>query len=314
MGCDSVQLARFGERLYWFWGDTSVARYPLGVFHMTGATTAARPLTSFVPPLQLSYEHFRNEEGALRAVAKLPGSGPTWLSAIVNVTDKNGKEHLVGTYAKIEPPLDAYEKGLCLWDQETESFARHAVVWKRGQDEAQMPDGHAVPWTDSAGKSWLLFGNPFPRLKVPAKYEAWEEPERWEQLEAPSHLLSDAGQKVVAHTGSIAWNEHRKRWVTIFMEKFGKPSAFGELWYAEAKSPFGPWGPAIKVLSHQNYTFYNPRIHPELAPQDASFLLFEGTYTVQFADGPDPTPRYDYNQILYRVDLDDVALRAARVK
>jgi len=41
-------------------------------------------------------------------------------------------------------------------------------------------------------------------------------------------------------------------------------------------------------------------------------LLFEGTYTMQFADRPVPTARYDYNQILYRLDLDDPALAGAR--
>ena len=95
------------------------------------------------------------------------------------------------------------------------------------------------------------------------------------------------------------------------MEHFGKPSAFGELWYAEADSPVGAWGRAVKVLSHDNYTFYNPRLHPEFTPTNSPILLFEGTYTMQFADKPHPTARYDYNQIIYRLDLDDSALQPA---
>jgi hypothetical protein len=98
----------------------------------------------------------------------------------------------------------------------------------------------------------------------------------------------------------------------VFLEDFGKPSVFGELWYAEADSPLGEWGPAVKVLSHDNYTFYNPRLHPEFTDADSPVLLFEGTYTMQFADKPHPTPRYDYNQILYRLDLDTGALKAAQ--
>jgi hypothetical protein len=113
-------------------------------------------------------------------------------------------------------------------------------------------------------------------------------------------------------SGSIAWNQFRRRWVTVFMETFGKPSAYGEIWYAEADSPYGPWGPAVKVLSHRNYTFYNPRIHPEFTPPDSPILLFEGTYTHTFADRPQITPRYDYNQILYRLDLDDAKLKPAQ--
>jgi hypothetical protein len=96
------------------------------------------------------------------------------------------------------------------------------------------------------------------------------------------------------------------------MESFGKPSAFGELWYAEADAPAGPWEKAVKVLSHQHYTFYNPRLHPEFVSENSSVLLFEGTYTLQFSDTKQATPRYDYNQILYRLDLDDPALTPAQ--
>ena len=91
-----------------------------------------------------------------------------------------------------------------------------------------------------------------------------------------------------------------------------QPSALGELWYAEADQPTGPWGPAVKIVSHENYTFYNPRIHPEFTDPESPILLFEGTYTMQFADRPHPVPRYDYNQVLYRLDLDGAALAPAR--
>jgi hypothetical protein len=35
---------------------------------------------------------------------------------------------------------------------------------------------------------------------------------------------------------------------------------------------------------------------------------------MQFADHPAPTPRYDYNQILYRLDLDNPGLQPAQDK
>jgi hypothetical protein len=68
----------------------------------------------------------------------------------------------------------------------------------------------------------------------------------------------------------------------------------------------------LKVLSHDNYTFYNPHLHLEFTPEGSPSLFFEGTYTMQFANKPTPTPRYDYNQILYRLDLDDAALKPAQ--
>ncbi|MEI6569089.1 MAG: hypothetical protein WCR20_20585, partial [Verrucomicrobiota bacterium] len=89
-------------------------------------------------------------------------------------------------------------------------------------------------------------------------------------------------------------------------------SAFGELWYAEANAPTGPWGAAVKVLSHENYTFYNPALHPEFSNPSDPVLFFEGTYTRGFSSNPTFTPRYDYNQVLYRLDLMDPALAPAR--
>jgi hypothetical protein len=119
---------------------------------------------------------------------------------------------------------------------------------------------------------------------------------------------------VKPHSGSIAWNAFRKHWVTVFVQGNGKPSALGELWYAEADAPSGPWGKAVRVLSHDNYTFYNPRLHPDFTPNGSPVLLFEGTYTAEFANHPEPTPRYNYNQILYRLDLDDPSLTPAHAQ
>lgn len=318
VGSDSVQTAVYRGRHFWLWGDTSLFHYPLGIFHSSAATTELGPLESFKPPLRVKYDYFRNEQGRPRGVAKMPGDGPTWLSAMTTLPDKDGTPHLIASYAKIKPPLDAYEKGLCIWNDESQNFERLQVVWSKSgkvQKSPPMPDGHPTFWTDEAEKKWVLFGNPLPALKCPATFEAWQDPSQWESLKPHKSLTSATdNSEVRPHTGSITWNPWRKRWVTIFMQWFGKPSAFGELWYAESDQPTGPWGSCVKVLSHQNYTFYNPRIHPEFTPDDSPILLFEGTYTQQFADKPHPTARYDYNQILYRLDLNDERLKPAQLR
>ncbi|MBI5388280.1 MAG: hypothetical protein HZA90_26750 [Verrucomicrobia bacterium] len=318
LGCDSVQNAVHRGRLFWAWGDTTMPHYPLGLFDMSSATTAVQPLTSFEPPLRLKLDYFTDAKGTPRGVAKMPGSGPTWVSGYVSLPDKTGTPRLVGTYVKIKPPMDAYERGLCVWNEATSSFEQHRVLWTKSEATPKpplAPDGHPAFWKDAQGNEWVLFGNPLPNLRCPATFEAWQDSAKWEALKAQESLTSATdGKPVKPHTGSIAWNAFRQRWVTIFMEAFGKPSAFGELWYAEAAAPTGPWGPAVKVLSHDNYTFYNPRLHPEFTPDGSPILIFEGTYTMQFANHPHPTPRYDYNQLLYRLDLDDPALQAAQRK
>ena len=234
---------------------------------------------------------------------------------MASVPDKAGNERLVGSYMKIKPPLDAYKWGLCVWDEMVDRYADLKTIWERSDDAPNPPpvlDGHPVEWSDADGAKWLLFGNPFPTIRCPATFEAWADPATWEALEPQRELRDPDGKKVVPHSGSVAWNPWRKRWVAVFMEKFGKPSAFGELWYAEADAPTGPWVTAVKVASHENYTFYNPRIHPEFTAADSPVLIFEATFTQQFADDPAPVARYDYNQVLYRLDLDDEALAPAR--
>ncbi len=315
-GCDSVQTAVYQGKLFWAWGDTTMARYPLGVFDMTSAVTPVRPFDSFEPPVRLVYDYFRDAQGFPRGVAKMPGSGPTWISGYTSLPDRNGRERLVACYVKIKPPLEAYECGLCVWNDDAAAFERLRVLWMKTEaapEKPPAPEGHPAFWTDAQGKRWVLFGDPLPRLRCPAAFEAWQDPAAWEPIEPQKSLASAAdGQPVKPHSGSIAWNAYRKRWVTVFMQHFGKPSVFGELWYAEADAPTGPWGKAVKVLSHDNYTFYNPRLHPEVTPPESPILLFEGSYTAQFANNPPKTPRYDYTQILYRLDLDDPALAPAR--
>ena len=316
LGCDSVQLALHNGRLFWAWGDTVLARYPLGVFHMTAATTEIRPFTTFEPPIRLKLRHYADAKGIPRKVAQMPGSGPSWLSGFASLPDSAGTMRLVATYTKVRGQMEAYETGLCVWNETSENFEPLRVVWSKTDESPKpprIPNGHPVRWTDGDGREWLLFGNPLPNLRCPATFEAWQDAGRWEAMEAQAELASASGGKpVTPHSGSIIWHPWRKRWVTVFMQRFGDPSAFGEIWYAEADAPTGPWGSAVKVLSHDNYTFYNPRLHPECLVEDSPVLLFEGTYTAQFTNRAHPTPRYDYTQILYRLDLDDPALAPAR--
>lgn len=316
LGCDSIQNAVHRGKMFWLWGDTTLAKYPLGIFHGTSATTPIRPLDKFTPPVRLKLDYFTDPKGSPRGIATMPGEGPTWVTGYISLPDKNGVARLVGSYLKVKPPMDGYEWGLCVWNDATANFEKLRVLWTKSETAPKpppVPEGHPALWKDSAGKEWVLFGNPLPTLRCPATFEDWQDSSKWMAMKPQESLVSAAdGKPVKLHSGSMAWNPWRKRWVTVFMEGFGKPSVFGELWYAEAESPTGPWGKAVKIISHENYTFYNPRIHPEFTAADSPILIFEGTYTLQFADKPHPTPRYDYNQILYRLDLDDPALKPAQ--
>jgi hypothetical protein len=118
---------------------------------------------------------------------------------------------------------------------------------------------------------------------------------------------ADTGKAVQAASGSAYYNAYRKRWVMVTCEIWGT-SLLGELWYAEADTPLGPWVYARKVVTHDKYDFYNPTQHPMFDQEGGRLIYFEGTYTATFGGAPARTPRYEYNQIMYRLDLADEAL------
>ncbi|MBS0210316.1 MAG: hypothetical protein JSS27_15325 [Planctomycetes bacterium] len=116
------------------------------------------------------------------------------------------------------------------------------------------------------------------------------------------------GRTIVIHAASVHWNAYLKRWLVIG-EQYGGTSLLGEIWLVTADAPTGPWRTAVKILTHDKYTFYNPAHHPEFDADGGRVIYFEGTYTNSFSGNPDATPRYDYNQIMYRVDLADPRLQ-----
>jgi hypothetical protein len=131
-----------------------------------------------------------------------------------------------------------------------------------------------------------------------------------ERRVTPQDVESSA--RVTLHEGSVCWNPYRQRWVLIAVQHGGKSSFLGEVWYAEATAPTGPWQRAVKIVTHDRYSFYNPAQHPFFDEDGGHRIYFEGTYSFTFSGRKDRTPHYDYNQILYRLDLADPRLKEAQ--
>src|SRR5262249_24604352 len=126
--------------------------------------------------------------------------------------------------------------------------------------------------------------------------------------EALLHLQDvETGKAVFAHGGSVYWNRFRGRWVMIAVESRGT-SPLGEVWFAEADTPLGPWVYARKIVTHEKYSFYNPKQDPMFDQQDGRVIYFEGSYTHTFSGNNEQTPRYDYNQIMHKLTLTDPRL------
>lgn len=108
----------------------------------------------------------------------------------------------------------------------------------------------------------------------------------------------DSGAPVTIYPGSIAWNPYQKRWILIAQGNLG------DVWFGCADSLVGPWVYCKKIAGHDCYSFYNPVHHPFFDEDRGRTIYFEGTYCNWFTDNREKTPRYDYNQLMYRLQLD----------
>lgn len=354
LGSDSVLNAAYRGKVYWFWGDTTRAAYPLGNYHVSGATSALPARGGLDPEAGIDLAYFVDAKGFARETAHMPGKGPTWLTALVPLKDGDGRERLYASYVKVEEPLKVYARGLAVFDDDKEQFEPLAEVDMKAR---VFPSGHAFRHTEDETE-YVYFAHPFPLTRVRATAEHFRRVEGYEtytclkegsrlddpkpdrdaqgrpryawrkntpamgpaeeaKLVAAGRLKAeerrwllrdrDTGKAVVPHAGSVYWNDYRKRWGMIAVQT-GGTSFLGEVWYAEADTPVGPWAYAVKVVTHDRYSFYNPKQHPLFDKDGGRVIFFEGTYSASFSGNPDPTPRYDYNQVFYKLDLADPRL------
>lgn len=353
-GSDSVVQTAYRDKLHWFWGDTNRPAYPLGNFHVPGATSLPPGKGGLDPEVGVDLRYFVDSRGFAKETCHMPGDGPTWIGGLVTLREADGRERMFAAYVKVRGQLDAYEHGLVEWDDAKEQFRKLATF---PEGAPAYPGGHTFVRKDG-GVEYVYFATPFPLLRVRAaadalvrltEYEAftplkegstrqdlrldrggdgrvryaWKKnapvvgPQeqakllRDGKLKPDEALLAlqdvDTGKPVLAHAGTVYWNDYRRRWVMIAVESFGT-SVLGEVWYAEADHPLRPWVYARKVVTHDRYSFYNPKQHPAFDKDGGRVIFFEGTYTHTFSGNPVPTPRYDYNQIMYKLDLSDPRL------
>ncbi|SKA90477.1 hypothetical protein SAMN02745166_01709 [Prosthecobacter debontii] len=342
LGQDSVQVVPWRGRLFWLWGDTNVPHYPLGNFRSTCAWSQLPMQGGLAPQDGVALDYLKMPDGKLRPMMPSEQPGMIWIFGLLNVTDERGNEHLVGHYGRFKSLTKRVEHGLTEFD---ESLGHFRAVKKLEPQVWQHPEGNAMRVERPEG-SYFYFTESFPVLRVRADYDsvltpsayealAWSEGEKtfvWQSAQPPltqqkeaqlvrsGHIRgdqacfqvndADSGKPVIIHRSSVQWNDYRQRWIMIATQSGGTVSQLGEVWYAESIAPEGPWKKAVKIASHPRYSFYNPRQHPFFDQQGGRIVYFEGTYTETFSGNPVPTPRYDYNQLMYRLDLADPRLAA----
>ena len=345
MGQDSVQALTYHGKSFWLWGDTNVPQYPLGNFQTTCATSAL----DAKPELGLAFDYFMDKEKPqqLRHMMQLKEQGAVWLFGLLTVNDEKGDEVLLAHYGRHKGLSGPEEHGICRFNDEHGVFETALALDKT--ETWRFMQGNALRVKDTDGDCYY-FAEPFPHTRVratlhdlltPASYEALrfdETGHEWKwQHEKPPTLQGDefklllngtmkpeqarfhvkdaaSGKPVRFHNTSVTWNAWRKKFVLIGLQNGGRddPSPLGEVWYAESDSPQGPWRKAVKVVSHPRYSFYNPVHHDFLDADGGRVIYFQGTYSLEFSGNPLAPARYDYNQVMYRLDLSDERLSGVK--
>jgi hypothetical protein len=345
LGQDSVQAVAYRKQLFWLWGDTNLANYPLGNFQTTAATSPLPDPDSKEPIRFVDYHYFMDAKKSDRVRRMMPHSEPgvVWLFGLLTVRDREEREILLAHFTRRKSLTEELEQGLVQFDDEAGVFKKIETFSLK--EPWRFPRNNAFRVTESK-TDFYYFAAPFAYTRVAAKlasvrdsvqYQSYyfdEEAKeyRWQQQKPPTtqederkllksgkmpaekarYQLLDiqSNEPITLHGGSISYNDYRNKWILLALQSGDRkaPSHLGEVWYAEADSPTGPWTKAIKIASHPNYSFYNPRLHDFFSQEGGRIIYFEGTYTHTFSGNPKTVPRYEYNQLLYRLDLGDPRL------
>lgn len=279
-GQDTVSMTPYRGRLYWIWGDT------MGPRHMNFQVAGGWSSPADDPDQGIALRYFVNGDGFAKAMLPLKGEGLVWIEGLFTARDPEGKERLLATYTRqmgLKPPV---ERGVARFNDSTESFE----PWVRLPWLESHFASHPVRLTEGGREYWYFY----PWLRVENSWAAIADAARWERREA---ILPES-----LRFNSVAWNEYRKKWILL-------ATRTGEVWYAEGERPEGPFSKPVKIVEHNNYNFYNVAHHPYFDRDGGRVIYFEGTYTSAFSGAKTKTPRYDYNQVMYRLRLDDARLR-----
>jgi hypothetical protein len=277
-GQDAGHAIRYRGKLYWFWGDTNQLAYPLGNFASSGATSELPGNGGLDPNVGIDLNYFVNETGFSRAMAPLPGAGLKWVFWMMTVADEQGRERLIAQYERMGQAGKAAERGLVLFNDETQQFE------KLVQFALKLPlHPNGRPFRVNVnGEAYYYFAVLYPDnafVRVRAEFAHLKDQCTYEAFTClvPGSRYNKASSQLERRAdGSLVW---------------GWKANTDAISYERERE-------LIKV----------GKMHPFFDQDGGRVIFFEGTYTNLFSGNAVQTPRYDYNQIMYRLRLDDARL------
>jgi hypothetical protein len=292
-----------GEGVVWL-GGLVVLPDEAGREHMLAFFSRRRGLGEVLENGFVLYNDEKEVFEKLKDVPLNPPINPTGYPFRVKQADGTEYIYFTAPYPALRvradwksyPDLSAYEGYTCLKPGTRDG----------GKDDVQLD-------RDSDGKLVWGWKRDTPPLSLKTQQDLIAAG-KMKREESPFRLQdAESGKPVGLSNCSCFWNEYRKRYIMIASEVLGA-TVLGEVLYGEADRPEGPWVYARKIITHANkpgdaHDFYNPTQHPFFDREGGRIIYLEGSYVNTFSGNPHPTPYYEYNQIMYRLDLSDPRLQ-----
>jgi hypothetical protein len=245
-------------------------------------------------------------------------TAPVWLGQVVNVVDAQSQPHVFGQYyvaaasswnalAELNPTTSVFDfvsdfeaaatlpagksvvvasasGSYAYWDNPVRFPATVDGVTNTDLYEVFTAYGASASTTPTLAQNadgtlnyaWLKGGKAVTHDEIEAAHVALDQEldGHLTDVVTGAHVQVANGSSNSAFSSSQMWNDYRKRFSAIIQEEYGQ-TFLGESWYAEADTPLGP---------------------------------FDATYTKTYSSAPVATPRCDYNEMMYRIDLDDAEM------
>lgn len=173
MGQDGGDMVIFKGQCFWLWGDTSVTRFPLGVFQSVAAVSDLPQNGGLDPDRGVILHYLRKEDGDVRPVLnlKFEGGRADWYARPRVARDKEGQERLLTEYVRVNSAMEPQERGLLEYSKKTGFFE---LIAKYPDSPVFMGgEGGSTVFRHSVkGKELFYFPGPLPFVRHPADYES----------------------------------------------------------------------------------------------------------------------------------------------
>jgi hypothetical protein len=333
LSATGVQRAQLGNQVLWLWRDTRLAHESTAAVLVRGAFSDLPGAGGLDPTQGIHFSFLTGAKDGLKSLLQGDEPSAAWIEGLTAVEDQDGRPVLAAHYVLEATKAHPREHGIAIWTAD-KRFERVVVL---GEEYLwQFPAGQAVTVEDEEVRR-CYFANPFCNVRCPATLEAIRNPAAYEALTRPpgdnrdpiwqqtlppmtqreestwiaeGRVTTPLGQVEDHATGkavpiahaSIHWNAYHRCYAMI------ASSIDGDLWLSTSARPIGPWKKAVRVVQAMSGRCTEPVQHPFMSQEGGRIIWFESALVDTGA------ARYEQNQVMHRLDMDDPRLQPALVK